>query len=457
MQERMAKSPKGDVYWQEAIQFLNDKLSKEEMTRWFSNIKYISFNNGTLTISTDSSFMQDQIKRRYGKLLQKFLEQVSGRELALKIIVKESGHSAVAQGDDPIVPQSKNRSPSSGRQVTLLRRYTFENFVIGDGNAFAANASIAISRSPGTNYNPCLIYGGVGLGKTHLIQAIGNWIINNNQHVKVLYVTSENFINEFIQSIREKRTTRFKNRYRNADVLLLDDIQFLQKKIETQEELFHTFNALYDANKQMVFTCDRHVREIREITDRLRNRFERGLNIDLQPPSYETRVAILRKKTVEMRATDIFSDESILYLIAEQITTNVRDLESALIKLAAYAKLVEKTITIEVIKEQLSSVPSKNIQTGVHEILKVISEYFNISIADMKGTSRKKSVIFPRHIAMYIVREITELSTTEIGLEFGGKDHTTVMNACQKIKNMLLADSTLESTINALIRSVNSL
>ena len=451
------KSPRGNAYWQEAFQLLNDKLPKVEMTRWFSKVRYVSLNNEILTVSADSSFVQDQIKRKYGKLLQKFLEQASGRELALKVIVREPSHSSETPENSPAASQPKKRVSSSSRHVALLPRYTFDNFVIGDGNTFAANASIAISRSPGTNYNPCLIYGGVGLGKTHLIQAIGNWIVNNNQHTKVLYVTSENFINEFIQSIREKKTTKFKNRYRNADVLLLDDIQFLQKKIETQEELFHTFNALYDTNKQMVFTCDRHVREIREITDRLRNRFERGLNIDLQPPSYETRVAILRKKTVEMRATNIFSDDSVLYLIAEQITTNVRDLESALTKLAAYAKLVEKTITVEVIKEQLSSVPNKNIHTGVHEILKVVSEYFNISVADMKGSSRKKSVIFPRHIAMYIVREITELSTTEIGLEFGGKDHTTVMNACQKIKNMLLADSTLESTINALIRRVNSL
>ena len=457
MQDREDERIDSVTYWQETLQFLRDKLPKEEVERWFSRASYVSQKNNTLTVAVSSSFIQDQIKRKYGKIIRNFLYQVSGQELSLKIVVQKLQKSSADEQLKPPVSISKGRPLAVKKHANLLPRYTFDNFVIGEGNAFAANASIAISRSPGTNYNPCLIYGGVGLGKTHLVQSIGNWISHNYETMKVLYVTTENFINEFIQSIREKKTAKFKNRYRNADILLLDDIQFLQNKTETQEELFHTFNALYDTNKQMVFTCDRHVREISDITDRLRNRFERGLNIDLKPPSYETRVAILRKKIEEMNATKIFSDESVINLIAEQITTNVRDLESALTKLAAYAKLVEKNITIEVVREQLNPTLEKNTRISIYDIQKIISEYFNISIADIKGSSRKKSVVFPRHMAMYVVREVTELSTTEIGLEFGGKDHTTVMNACQKIKNMLVADSTLEGTVSALVRKINEL
>ena len=461
MQKKNNKTASGQEYWEEVFRLLRDKLSKEDIQRWFSNVSFFSFKGDTITISVPSAFIQDQIQRKFGKIVRAFLFQVSERKLALQVTVQESSKVFKTPHAPPLeggAVHNKKASSIARKHAHLQPRYTFDNFIIGENSAFAANASIAISRSPGTAYNPFLLYGGVGLGKTHLIQSIGNWICTKNESFKVLYITTENFINEFIQSIREKKTTKFKNRYRNTDILLLDDIQFLRNKTETQEELFHTFNALYDSNKQMVFTCDRHVEEIRDITDRLKSRFKRGLNIDLRPPPYETRVAILRKKIEEMGATDIFSDTDVIYLIAEQITTNVRDLESALTKLVAYAQLVGKSITPDVVKNQLISAPlNKNVRVGVHDILKIISEYFNVSTTDIKGVSRKKSVIFPRHVAMYIVREVTELSTTEIGLEFAGKDHTTIMSACQKIKSMILADSTLESTINALIKKVNEL
>ena len=271
--------------------------------------------------------------------------------------------------------------------------------------------------------------------------------------MKVIYITAENFTNEFIQSIREQKTPAFKSKYRFVDVLLIDDIHFLQKKQETQEELFHTFNALHDANKQMVFTCDRPASELKNLSDRLRSRFERGLNVDLQPPSYETRFAILKKKA-DARGTHI--PDQVIELVSKNVTTNVRDLEAALTKLIAYAELVGKNITIEIAQQQLKDVfaSPKQSNMSIEVIQRVSAEYFSLSFNDLKGKKRTKNIAFPRQLAMYIAREITEYSTTEVGQEFGGRDHTTVMHACQKIEERIRSDPTLDSTIKTLIRSI---
>jgi chromosomal replication initiator protein len=346
--------------------------------------------------------------------------------------------------------------PSPSRRTVTPRQlrnaYTFENFVIGENNSFAANAAYAIAKNPGTAYNPCLIYGGVGLGKTHLIQSIGN-AAHLEHEMKIVYVTAETFTNEFIQAIKDKKNHQFKNKYRTVDILLIDDIHFLQGKNETQEELFHTFNALYDSNKQMVFTCDRPVSELRHLTDRLRSRFERGLNVDLQPPSFETRVAILKRK-VEEKQSPISDD--VIDVICQNITTNVRDLEAALTKLIAYADLVDREITVTVAKEQLKDVFSnpKHNNITVEIIQRVVAEYFALSQGELKGKKRTKAIAFPRQIAMYLVRDLTEYSTTEIGLEFGGRDHTTVMHACQRVESRMKSDPTLEPTIAHLVRTI---
>jgi len=366
----------------------------------------------------------------------------------------KNGAGNTLQQDVTVTKAKKNPAPPRKRPHGNLREeYTFDNFVIGQNNSFAANAAMAIAKNPGTGYNPCLIYGGVGLGKTHLIQSIGNSVHQEFDDLKVVYVTMETFTNDFIQSIREKKTQAFKNKYRYADVLLLDDIHFLQKKPETQEELFHTFNALYEANKQMVFTCDRPVSEIRDLTDRLRSRFERGLNVDLQPPSYETRYAILKKK-IEHAGIDV--PEEVIELICNNVTTNVRDLEKALTKLVAYADLVDKDITLEVAQQQLKDFfasPKQNNIT-IDLIQRVVADYFSLSSQELKGKKRTKVIAFPRQLAMHIVREMTEYSTTEVGLEFGGRDHTTVMHACQRIESRMRTDPTLEPTIQFLVRTI---
>ncbi|MGL4983054.1 MAG: chromosomal replication initiator protein DnaA, partial [Treponemataceae bacterium] len=312
--------------------------------------------------------------------------------------------------------------------------------------------SIAVSKNPGKAYNPLLIYGGVGLGKTHLMQSIGNLAYNEDKK-KIIYVTAETFTNEFIESVRTQTTTKFKNKYRNADFLLIDDIHFLQKKPETQEELFHTFNALYDSYKQLVFTCDRPVSELKDMSDRLRSRFERGLNVDLQPPNFETRKAILKSKT---KLHNIAIPDEVIDLIAQKIETNVRDLEACLTKLVAYADLIHKDITLEIAQHQLRDAfgSPKQGNITIEDIQKVVSNHYNISYNDLKGKGRKKNIVFPRQLAMYITREITEYSTTEIGSDFGGRDHTTVIHSCSKIEDASKLDSSLYSLIQNLIKKV---
>jgi chromosomal replication initiator protein len=285
------------------------------------------------------------------------------------------------------------------------------------------------------------------------MQSIGNRVWLESPKLKIICITAEDFTNEFIQSIHDKTTQNFKNKYRYVDVLLIDDIHFLQNKLGSQEELFHTFNALYDANKQMVFTCDRPVSELKNLSDRLRSRFERGLNVDLQPPNFETRSAILKKK---IEAGRVSVPDEVIEIIAKNISTNVRDLEAALTKLIAYAELVHKDITLEIAQNQLKDVfsQSKHGNVTIDNILRVVADYFKLSYNDLKGKKRTKNIALPRQIAMYIARDITEYSTTELGFEFGGRDHTTVMHACQKIEERLKLDPNLESTIQALVRSI---
>lgn len=444
------------VFWNETINQIREEISEQEYAMWFNRLTYARSGPSEIHVTVPSSFYRDQVKQRYLPLIERKLYELSGNQIRLEFDVAKLNDS------QPVIPEVKHDEPKlhipkktvKPPHPSLKPDYNFENFVIGQNNSFAANAAVAIAKNPGTGYNPCLIYGGVGLGKTHLIQSIGNSVYQEFDNLKIVYVTAESFTNEFIQSIREKRTSQFKNKYRYADVLLVDDIHFLQRKTETQEELFHTFNALYDANKQMVFTCDRPVSELRELTDRLRSRFERGLNVDLQPPSYETRYAILKKK-IE-RSNDIDIPEEVINLICSNVTTNVRDLEAALTKLVAYAELVNKNITLEIAKQQLKDLfasPRQNNIT-IDVIQRTVADYFNLSNQELKGKKRTKVIAFPRQIAMFITREITEYSTTEVGLEFGGRDHTTVMHACQRIESRMRTDPTLEPTIQFLIRTI---
>ena len=502
-------SPKWDysIFWQEALNHLRTQISEQEYVMWFRNIHYYNSQENELILGVPSSFYRDQVKQRYLKLIHDTLFDLSGMSLKIEfeivkidppksskqdthsemesfsdqqtkiaaenteknpyILTKDTSNKIIntseASGFEDVIINNSHLSPTIEKPISAIHTiqkhrdlniyYTFNHFIVGENNSFAANASIAIAKNPGTAYNPCLIYGGVGLGKTHLIQSIGNYVFNENEKSRVVYVTSETFINEFIQSIQQGKNHQFKNRYRNVDVLLIDDIHFLQGKNQTQEELFHTFNALYESNKQMVFTCDRPVSELKHLTDRLRSRFERGLNVDLQPPNYETRFAILKKKVEDKRAP---VDDQVIELISKNITTNVRDLESALTKLIAYSDILNKKITVDIAQEQLKDVFSNPKQSNItiEIIQRAVAEYFNLSPFDLRGKKRTKAIAFPRQVAMYITRNITEYSTTEVGLEFGGRDHTTVMHACQRIESKIKMDPYLEPTIQRLIRRI---
>ncbi len=444
------------VFWDEALKQIEREVSDQEFVMWFQQLEYVRSGPEDIIIQVPSSFYRDQVKQRYRELIERKIAELSGRTLVLDFDVKPPEQPAPSAEPAPKKSGKRKSSPvivpaAKGPAPGLSPDYTFDNFVVGDNNRFAANAALAISKNPGSTYNPCLIYGGVGLGKTHLLQSIGNAVWVTQENVRIVYVTAEDFTNEFIRSIQDNKTHVFKNRYRHADVLLIDDIHFLQKKHETQEELFHTFNALFDARKQMVFTSDRPVSEIKDITERLQNRFTRGLTVDLQPPQMETAVAILKTKAEK---TNIHVSDDVISLICQKITTNVRDLEAALTRIAAYAELVNKDISVDVAQRQLKDFFSSPLQNNVtvDVIQRTVAAYFNLSANELKGKKRTRAVAFPRQLAMYITREITESSMTDIGLEFGGRDHTTVMHACQKIESRKRTDPTLEDVIQLLIR-----
>jgi len=440
------------IFWKEANNQIQNSITDQEFQMWFKNMNYIESREARIIISVPSSFYKDQVTQRYLSMIEGKLLELSGQKISIEIIIKNIRPAAPEKKHQPL----KSISPAAFKKrkhQQLNQEYNFERFVRGENNDFAYMASFAMAKNPGKAYNPCLIYGGVGLGKTHLLQAIGNAVYQDFPELKIVYVTAETFTNEFILAIKENKGHQFKNRYRTVDVLLIDDIHFLPGKVETQEELFHTFNALYDANKQLVFTCDRPVSELKALSDRLRSRFERGLNVDLQPPNYETRLAILKKKIEEKK---IYINNEVADLICQNIKTNVRDLEKALTKLLAYAELVDKEISIDIAQRQLkdffSNHQGKNVSLEL--IQKVVAEYFGLSSVDIRGKKRTKAIVYPRQIAMYITRDITEFSTTEVGLAFGGRDHTTVMHACQRIEDRMKTDSMLEPTIQNLIRNI---
>ncbi len=447
------------IFWKETLNQLRSELSEQEFLMWFDNISYLESTEKKIILSVPSSFYRDQVKERYLSNVENILQNLSGSKIELDFSISSTPVTAKKENTKKktSAPVKKSKSlpvkVNNKNHPNLSADYSFENFIVGDNSSFAANACMAIAKNPGKAYNPCLIYGGVGLGKTHLIQSIGKYAYENSEDTRVVYVTAEQFTNEFIQAIKNSKQHDFKNKYRKVDILLIDDIHFLQSKDATQEELFHTFNALYDSNKQMVFTCDRPVSEIKNLTDRLRSRFERGLNVDLIPPSFETRIAILKKKMEEKNVA--ISDE-VIELICQNVTTHVRDLEAALTKLIAYADLLNKEITVSIAKNQLKDMFTnpKLSNITIDTIQRIVSDYFNLTPNDLRGKKRTKAIAFPRQIAMYITRELTEYSTTEVGLEFGGRDHTTVMHACQRVDSKMKADPSIEPYIRNLIQKI---
>ncbi|MGD9677752.1 MAG: chromosomal replication initiator protein DnaA [Vulcanibacillus sp.] len=442
--------------WDKVLSVIETKLSKPSFETWLKSTKVISLVDNTLTIVAPNIFARDWLESRYSNLIKDTLNDITGEKLDIKFIIPYSINTVDSQSNT-LLNNNLNNDIKINNDKDLTPafnpKYIFDTFVIGSGNRFAHAASLAVAEAPAKAYNPLFIYGGVGLGKTHLMQAIGHYVIDNNPNLKVLYITSEKFTNEFINSIRDNKTVEFRNKYRNIDVLLIDDIQFLAKKEQTQEEFFHTFNTLHEANKQIIISSDRPPKEIPTLEDRLRSRFEWGLITDIQAPDLETRIAILKKKATSENL-DIPND--VMNYIANQINTNIRELEGALIRIVAYSSLINKDMNVELATEALKDIiPSSKPKTITIELIQqVVASNYNLKIDELKGKKRIQNVVFPRQIAMYIVRELTDNSLPKIGEEFGGRDHSTVIHAYEKIKNKLLTDPQLENTINNLIEKI---
>jgi chromosomal replication initiator protein len=409
-----------------------------------------------------STFYQDQVRQRYQPYIEGKIRDLIGKNLTITFVVnaRPKDETAPRPADPPTAASPKPAPAAPVREhkkphAELRDDYTFETYVVGDDNNFAFNAASAVARNPGTsnNYNPLLIYGGVGLGKTHLMQAIGHHILDNFNS-KVLYITAEGFMNEFLKLLGENKMAAFKNKYRYVDALLIDDFHNLERGDRTQEELFFTFDALYNAKKQMVFTCDRPISELKNMTARLKSRFEWGLSVDLKPPNYETRFAILKKKLETKRVS--ISDE-VIDLVSKNVSSNVRDLEGALNKLTAYAEYV-KPVTLEIAQELLRDIfaAPKQSNLSIDIIQREVAEYYNLSPSDLKGKKRNKSIVLPRQLAIYISRELTELSSIEVGQSFGGRDHATVLHSCERIKSLMRTNPKFDLEVQNLMRNIKT-
>ncbi|MFA5144856.1 MAG: chromosomal replication initiator protein DnaA [Candidatus Omnitrophota bacterium] len=439
--------------WQQAQNYLKDKLGSTTFETWISPLKPTQKNKSALDLEAPDIFFKDWVEQHYKDLIQ---EAVNLADPGQKITVRLESASADNKTlpDKPRAQDTQTKPPGQQNYPNLNPRYTFENFVIGQSNRHAHAYSLAVAESPAKTYNPLFIYGGVGLGKTHLIQAVCHQIIKNKgaANLKICYTSSEKFTNELIDAIQHHSTSNFRQKYRNMDVLVIDDIHFIAGKESTQEEFFHTFNTLYDAHKQIIFSSDRPPKEISNLQERLVSRFGWGLTTDIQPPDLETRVAILKKK-IEREPVSV--PDEVMFFIAQLIKTNIRELEGALIRTIAYSLLEEKPITMELTREVLKDLlkESKKLLT-VDFIQRCVAEEFGVSLQDLKARRRNKNIVLPRQIAMYLSREMTELSLPEIGAFFGGKDHTTVLHSYNKIKGDLNTNETLKEKVNEVIKII---
>ncbi len=431
--------------WKEALNELKDHLSVPTFETWFRSVKLASDTGDTVVLEVPSEFAKEWLDTRYRSLIESTLSDIKKEKIKL----------------DFIVAKKEKTSPQKVviNSITLNKHYTFENFVVGNSNKLAYAASMAVAKNPGTAYNPLYIYGGVGLGKTHLLQAISHYMLKHFSNLKIIYTTTEKFTNEVIYAIQNARNNsqlidRFHKQYRSVDVLLIDDIQFLAGKERTQEEFFHTFNALHDAGKQIIITSDCLPKEIATLQERLTTRFEWGLIADIQPPDFETRVAILKKKA---QLENIKVSDEVIFYIAKNVFSNIRELEGALVRLVASASLKNEEITLPFAKGTLSDIIQTNKEPiTIKRIQKAVAKYFNIPEASLKEKKRSQNIAIPRQIAMYLSRELTDTSLPQIGNAFGGRDHTTVMYAYSKIKAESKKQETMKALIDDIIKMVKT-
>jgi len=433
-------------------------LSGDTYNLWFAPLRASALEDNALTLEVANDFCEVWLKDNYLGLLRDVVGLASGRQLQIKFRVGSANGAmpAAAPAPPPVVKGKENKEAEAPVEKVVLNhepsfnpRNTFETFVVGNNNNFAYAAALAVAQAPGKSYNPLFLYGGVGLGKTHLLHAIGHYVVGHKKGARVAYVSSEKFTNEYIDGIQNNQLVRFRRKYRQTDVLLIDDIQFLAGKERIQEEFFHTFNALHEAHKQIVLTCDRPASEIQNLEHRLVSRFEWGLVTDLQPPDVEMRLAILNKKAQLMGVT--LPDE-IMNFLANRIRTNIRRLEGALIRVASYTALTGKTLTVEMVEGLLHEILHEEgrLSISIEVIQKKVAEHFDLRVADMTSKRRPENIAFPRQIAMFLSRLMTGSSLTMIGEAFGGRDHGTVLHACRLVKDRMEVDSNVRQVVHYL-------
>lgn len=437
--------------WQQASENLEKVLSQQDFTTWIKPISYTHHDDTTVYLSVPTLFFKEWIEEHYQQVLIGALSVTAGKKYFIELVVSENNpDTETFEPEDLIIKGHQETEQHTNNQTETIAtflnpKYTFDLFVSGTGNQFAHAAAMAVANNPADTYNPLFIYGGVGLGKSHLLNAIGHAIRNTSPSLNICYCSAEKFMYEMVNALRQKRMEQFRARFRNLDVLLVDDIQFISGKVGTQEEFFHTFNALYDTQKQIVITSDKFPREISDLEERLRSRFEWGLIADIQPPDLETKIAILKKKS---EITKISLPDDVIYFLASSDTRNIRELEGMLIRLGAYSSLQGLPITLEMAKENLKEIiADKRKDITVEQIQKVVADHFGLKPADLKSSKRLKNFVLARQIAIWLCRDMTNFSYPDIGSKFGGKDHSTVIYAAKKIDTALKDDSQLSKTI----------
>ena len=446
--------------WEQALNIIKGEISEISFNTWIKSCTPISISDNILKLSVPNEFTKGILDTRYKDLLIQALKIVTSRKFKIEFYLESDLEEEKENEEKQKEEKKENTNDVDGSIVvsdemsaTLNPKYTFQSFVIGNSNRFAHAASLAVAESPAKAYNPLFIYGGVGLGKTHLMHAIGHYILQENPKAKVVYVSSEKFTNELINAIKDDKNEEFRNKYRKVDVLLIDDIQIIAGKERTQEEFFHTFNALHEENKQIILSSDRPPKEIPTLEDRLRSRFEWGLIADIQPPDFETRMAILKKKA-DVEGLNVPNE--VMVYIATKIKSNIRELEGALIRIIAYSSLTNRDVSVDLASEALKDIISnkESAPVTVKTIQESVANYYNLRIEDLKSQRRTRNIAYPRQIAMYLSRKLTDMSLPKIGEEFGGRDHTTVIHAYEKISENLKTDEGLQSMINDITKKL---
>ncbi len=439
--------------WAAAQENLRSMLSADTFNLWFAPLRASATDKNSIILEVANDFCEVWLKDNYLSLLQDVLSHVSGRPLQVRFKITP-GDASASSISRSATPKAKAPEPAPDRapnhaEFNFNPKYTFDSFVVGNNNNFAHAAALAVAQAPGKTYNPLFLYGGVGLGKTHLLHAIGQYVVSRRRGARVAYVSSEKFTNEYIDGIQNSQLARFRKKYRQTEVLLIDDIQFLAGKERIQEEFFHTFNALHEAHRQIVLTCDRPASEIQNLEHRLVSRFEWGLVTDLQPPDVEMRLAILHKKAKLM---SVELPEEIVNFLANRIRTNIRRLEGALIRVASYASLTGKKLTLEVVEGLLREILHEEgrFSINIETIQKKVAEHFDIRLADMTSKRRPENIAFPRQVAMFLSRQMTESSLNTIGEAFGGRDHGTVLHACRLVKDRMEVDGNVRQVVSYL-------